>query len=95
MTVELDLVPCPVVIADVLETWLGHLEVHWKLLSLHQECEVVSSVVRMVHFSVFDGVVSKEIVDDEREVVEFGVESEDSAVVIEELLLVLDSSTAE
>ena len=48
----------------------------------------------MVHLSDLNGVVSQEVVNDEGELVEAGVEAKDSAVVIKELLLALHSSTA-
>ena len=47
----------------------------------------------MVHLSDLNGVVSQEVVNDEGEFVEAGVEAKDSAVVIKELLLALHSST--
>lgn len=46
-------------------------------------------------FSDFNGVISQEVVNDEGEFVETGVEAEDSAVVIKELLLALHSPTTE
>jgi hypothetical protein len=37
--------------------------------------------------SDFNSIISKEVVDDIREIIKAGVESENSAIVIEELLL--------
>ena len=77
-----------------MKTRLCHLEVTRQSLSLHQKGEVVATVIRVVHFSDFNGVISKEIVNDEGKFVEAGEEAEDLSVVVEELLLALDSATA-
>jgi len=64
-TIRLNLIPCVVVIAHVHEAWLSHLKVLWKSLSLHEEGEVVTTVVRVVYLSDLNGVVSQEVVDNE------------------------------
>jgi hypothetical protein len=78
-----------------LETRLCHLKFTRQSLSLHEESEVIAAVIRVMDFSDLDGVVGQEVVDDEGEFIETGVEAEDSAVVIQELLLALHSSTTE
>ena len=62
-------------------------------MALHEECEVITTIIRVVNLSDFDGVVSQEVVNDEREVIESSVEPQDSSVVVEELLLRLYSTT--
>jgi hypothetical protein len=64
--IRLDLIPCEVVISHVHEAGLSHLKVNGQSLSLHKESKVVTAVVRVVYFSNFNGVVSKEVVNDER-----------------------------
>ena len=49
----------------------------------------------MVHLSDLNGVIGQEVVDDERQLVEARVETQHSAVVIQELLLALHSATTE
>ncbi len=89
-----ELVGCVVVVTHVLEAGLCHLEVTRQSLSLHQESEVVAAVVRVVNLSNLNGVIGQEVVNDKGEVVEAGVETQDSAIVVEELLLALHSATA-
>jgi hypothetical protein len=94
-TVRLDHVPCEVVVTHVHKARLSHLEVSGKSLSLHEKSEVVAAVIRVMHLSDFDGVVSQEVVNNEGEVVEAGVEPEDAAVVVQELFLALHAATTE
>ena len=49
----------------------------------------------MVNFSDFNSVISEEVVNDEGELVKSCKETEDSAVVVKELLLALHSATTE
>ena len=64
-------------------------------MSLHEESEVVATVIRVMHLSDLNGVIGQEVVDDERQLVEARVETQHSSVVIQELLLALHSATAE
>jgi hypothetical protein len=49
----------------------------------------------MVNFSDFNGVIGEEVVNDEGQFVKSCKETEDSAVVVKELLLALHSATSE
>ena len=49
----------------------------------------------MVHFANLDGIVGEEVVDNEREVFADTEETEDLAIVVEELLLGGDAATSE
>jgi hypothetical protein len=91
--IGLNLIPGVVVVTHVHEARLGHLEVLGQSLSLHKESEVVATVVRVMNLSDFNGVISQEVVDDEGQVVETSVEAEDTAIVVQELLLALHSAT--
>lgn len=64
-------------------------------LALHEKSKVITAVVRMVNLSNFNSIISKEVMDNEGKVVEAGEEPKDSAVVIEELLLALNTATTE
>jgi hypothetical protein len=79
----------------VLETWLGNGEGLGELLTLHQESEIIATVVRMVYLSDLNGIISKEVVDDEGKVVEAGEESQNTTIIIQELLLALHTATTE
>ena len=61
----LELVTCPIVVSHVHEAWLCHLEIAREALSLHEESEVVATVIGMVNFSDFNGVIGEEVVNDE------------------------------
>ena len=93
--IRLELVPCKVVVPHVHESGLGHLEINWDSLSLHQKGEVVASIIRVMHLSNLNGVISQEVVDDEGKVVKASVEAEDSSVIVKELLFVIDTATTE
>lgn len=90
-----DLIPSDVVVTHVHKAGLCHLEIDGEALSLHQESEVVTTVVRVVYFSNLNGIISQEVVDDERKIVKAGIETKDFAIVVEELLLALHSATTE
>lgn len=64
-TIRLDLIPCVIIITHIHEAWLSHLKVLWKSLSLHEESEVVTTIVGVVNFSNLNGVISQEVVDNE------------------------------
>ncbi len=83
----LDLIIGQVVVAHEQEAWLRDLEVIRQLPSLEEEGEVVSPVVGSVHLSDLTGVISQVVVNDVGEVIEASVESEDLAIVIQELFL--------
>ena len=90
-----DLIPSDVVVTHVHKTGLCHLEIDGEALSLHQESKVVSTVIRMVHFSNLNCVISQEVMDDERKIIKAGIETKDFTIVVEELLLALHSATTE
>ena len=88
-----NLIPGEVVITDVLEPRLSNRECLGEALTLHQEGEVVATIVGVVDFSNLDGVISQEVVDDERKLVEVSEEAQHTAIVVEELLLRLNAAT--
>lgn len=92
--IRFNLIPCVVVITHIHEAWLSHLKVLRKSLSLHEESKVIATIVRMVYLSDLDSVICQEVVDDEWEIIEASVETKDSAIVIKELLLALNTATA-
>jgi len=79
----------------VLKAGLCNLEGLGESLALHEKSKVITAVVRMVNLSNFNSIISKEVMDNEGKVVEAGEEPKDSAVVIEELLLALNTATTE
>jgi hypothetical protein len=94
-TTRVELFSGEVVVSHILKTRLSHLEVTRQSLSFHQKGKVIATIVRVVHLSDFNGVISKEIVDNEGKFIKTGKEAENFAVVIKELLLALDSATTE
>jgi hypothetical protein len=94
-TTRVELFSSEVVVSHILKTRLGHLEVTRQSLSLHQKGKVIATIVRVVHLSDFNGIISKEIMDNKGKLVKTGKEAENFAVVIKELLLALHSATTE
>lgn len=58
-----------------------------KFLSFHEEGEVVTTIIGMVHLSDLNSIIGQEVMDDEGQVVKASEETENSAVVVKELLL--------
>lgn len=82
-------------ISNKLLTWLIHIKSLRKSLSSQVHGEGISAIIREVNLSDLDRVVSKEVVPLELEVTTAGVESEHHPVIVQELLLRLNSSTSE
>lgn len=84
-----------IVVTQESKTWLAHAEAIGDLPSLKKKCKVVSAIIGMVDFSDFASIISQVVVNDVRNFIIASIESEDFAIVVEELLLRGDSSTSE
>ena len=82
-----DLVTGQVVVADEGLTWLVDIETVGQLLSAEKDGEGVSAVVGEVTVTDLESIIGQVVVDDVGEVVTAGEETENLAIVIEELLL--------
>lgn len=94
-TTGADLITGQVVIANKVLSGLVHSVVVRQFLSSQQEREGVTTVVRVVNLSNFNGVVSKVVVHNERQVFALCVEAEDLTIVVQELLLGSNLTTTE
>lgn len=94
-TAGLDLVACQVIISNEVLSGLVHCEAGRQLSSFEEESEGVSSVISVMDFSNFYGVISQIVVDDIGHVIAPHEEAEDFAVVVEELLLGDHTATTE
>ncbi len=90
----LDLIARNIVVTDKVLTWLIYSEAFGELLSPQEQRERVPPVVSMVDLSDLDRVVSQVVMDDKRQIVALREESEDFAIVVQELLLRNDSSAS-
>jgi hypothetical protein len=63
--VKFNLITCKVSVSNKLLTWLVYSKGFWKFLSSKVDCERVPTIISIVNFSDFDGVVSQEVVEDE------------------------------
>jgi len=93
--VGLDFVAGKVVISDVSLSGLVYIERLGQLLSLEQKGERVSTIISVMALSDFSGIVSQEIVNDKLKVITSSEESENSSVIVQELFLGSNSTTAE
>lgn len=84
-----------VVVAQETKTWLAHAKAVRNLPSLKKESEVVSTVIRVMHFSDLAGIICQVIVNDERHLIIAGEESENLAIVVKELLFRGHSATTQ
>jgi len=89
-----NLVAGQVVVADEVEAGLVDHSLGWKSVSLEHHGESVAAIVRVVHLADLNGVVSQEVVDDERQVVVLAEEAKNLAVLVQELLLAGNFATA-
>jgi hypothetical protein len=92
---EIDLIARQVPVSNELLSGLIHIESLWQFLSSEIHREGVSSVIWEMNFPDLDGVVSKEVVPDELEVLADSEESQDLSIVVQELLLRGNSSSSE
>lgn len=93
--VELDLIAGEISVTDELLTWLIHSEGLWQLLSPEVDGEGIPTVVGVMNFSDLNGIVSKEVVPDELEVLAGHKESQNLSVIIQELFLGWNSASSE
>jgi len=82
-----DLVAGQVVVADEVEAGLVDHRLSRKSVSLEHHGESVAAIVGVMHLADLDGVVSQEVVDNERQVVALAEEAKNLAVLVQELLL--------
>jgi hypothetical protein len=92
--IRLKLITSPVEVANMLMAWLGDTEVLWELLALHQHREVVAAIIRVVDLSDLNGIIRKEVVNNVWKIVKTGIEAKNSAIIVEELLLRLYSTSS-
>ena len=92
--IRLKLITSPVEVANMLMAWLGDTEVLWELLALHQHREVVAAIIRVVDLSNLNGIIRKEVVNNVWKIVKTGIEAKNSAIIVEELLLRLYSTSS-
>lgn len=85
-----DLVAGQVVVADESLAGLVDVVAVWESRSTEEDSEGVSTIVRVVALTDFEGVVSQVVVDGVWEVVTGGMEAENLAVFVQELLLGLN-----
>lgn len=81
-----DLVAGQVIVTNEVETGLIHVGSEGDLLSLQKLGESVTAVIRVMHLTNLDCVVSQEIMDNERQILTLTEEAKDLAIVIKELL---------
>jgi len=84
-----------IVVTQESKTWLAHAEAIGDLPSLKKKSEVISAIIGMVDFSDFASIICQVVVNDVRHFIIASIESEDFAIIVEELLLRGDSSTSE
>jgi len=94
VSIELDFITGKISVTNELLTWLIYVEYLWQFLSSEVHWKWVSSVIREMNFSDFDSVVSKEIVPNELKILRFDKESQNFSIVVKELLLRWNSTTA-
>lgn len=90
-----DFIASQVVVADEVLAWLVHVKAVWQLLSSQKKRKRVASVIRSVGLSDLNGVVGQVVVHDEGQVFTDRKEAQDLTVVVEELLLGRNLTTAE
>jgi hypothetical protein len=78
-----------------LQAWLCNIEALGESLTFHQKGEIVAAIVRVMHLTNLNGIVSQEVVDDVWEVIEATVETQNTTIVVEELFLALHAATAQ
>lgn len=93
-SVWVDLITSEVVVTDEVKTWLVDIRTEWQLLSLQNFWESITAIIWMVDLSNLNGVISQEVVDNVWEIIAFGEEAEDFTVVVQELLLGWNFTTA-
>lgn len=84
-----------VIVTQETKTWLAHTEAVRDLPSLKKESEVVSTVIRMMHFSDLACIICQVVVNDERDLIVACEESENLAIVVKELLFRGHSATTQ
>ena len=90
-----DLVAGQVVVTDEVLAWLVDVHAVGEFLAAEEDSESVSAVVGAVALADLESVVGQVVVHDVWQVLALGEESEDLAIVVEELLLSGDLATAE
>lgn len=88
-----DLVGGQIIVTDETLTRLINIETVGELLATEEKSEGISAVVGTVTLTDFKRVVSKIVVNDIVEVVSCGEEAQDSAIIVQELLLGLNFAT--
>lgn len=88
-----DFIASQVIVANEVLTWLVHCELHRKFLSLQKQGKGIPTVVGVMHFSDFNSVISKVVVNDEGHSIMLGKESQYLSVIVQKLLLRNDSSS--
>lgn len=91
----LDLIAGQVTITNELLSWLVHIERLWQSLPSKVNREGVPTIIREMHLTNFDSVISQEIVPLELEVTTVSVESENFSIVVEELFLRWDATSSQ
>lgn len=92
---RVNLIARQVIFADLRVAGLAHSERVGKLPALKKERKAVAAVVRVVYLSDLESIICEVVVNDEGESVPAGIESEDLAVAVEELLLRRDATATE
>lgn len=90
-----DFVTSQVVVTDEVLTGLVNVKTVRQLLSSQEKREGVATVIRAVRLSDFDCVIGQVVVNDVRELLAVGEETQHLAVMVEELLLRGNLATTE
>jgi len=90
-----DLVASQEVVADEAMTGLVHIDTIGKLLAAEVDGETISAVVSLVTLADLECVVTEVVVDNEGEILTLAEEAQNLAIVVQELLLVVDLATTE
>lgn len=94
LTARGDFITSQVVVTNHVLSRLVNAKVIRQSLSSKEKSEGLAAVVRVVYFTNFDGVVSQVVVDNERQVFAAGIETENLAIMIEELFLGCNLATS-
>ena len=85
--VRMDFITCQISVTNELLSWLINAERFWQLLSSQVDGEGITAVIWEVTFTDLDGIISKEVLPNELEVVTSSEESQHFPVVVQELFL--------
>jgi hypothetical protein len=83
----MDFITCQISVTNELLSWLINAERFWQLLSSQVDGEGITAVIWEVTFTDLDGIISKEVLPNELEVVTSSEESQHFPVVVQKLFL--------